>query len=279
MIKTIVVVGVAVLAGYGAASQAKQTMPQLIRDLGVQNDRDSATAREIGLTGEDRAGSPRAPAGALDKRNRMKIYVIGDSISMQYGPYLQEYLKGVMDYARKTAEEAALLDLDKAQGANGGDSSMVLSYLEGKARSGGIDADLLLVNCGLHDIKTDPVTGAKQVNLDQYKDNLRAIVETAASLRPKLIWIRTTPCDDAVHNQAARGIYRFSADVDAYNQAADRIMKEAGVPSIDLHTFTRNLGTDLYCDHVHFREDVREKQAAFIAGWLMAFTQNEPAQP
>ena len=47
-------------------------------------------------------------------------------------------------------------------------------------------------------------------------------------------------------------------------------MAAAGIPAIDLHGFTASIGPELYCDHVHFHEPVREKQAAFIAGWLMA---------
>jgi hypothetical protein len=62
--------------------------------------------------------------------------------------------------------------------------------------------------------------------------------------------------------------HRFAADCDAYNQVADEIMSAVGIPIIDLHTFTRNLGPDLYCDHVHFHESVRAQQAAFLAGWL-----------
>jgi len=62
----------------------------------------------------------------------MKLYVIGDSISIQYGPYLEAALRGVMAYARKEGEEEALLNLDIPQGANGGDSGMVLSFLEAK---------------------------------------------------------------------------------------------------------------------------------------------------
>ena len=68
--------------------------------------------------------------------------------------------------------------------------------------------------------------------------------------------------------------HRFVADCLAYNDAADRVMAEAGVPSIDLFTFTRNLGPDLYCDHVHFVEPIREKQAAFIAGWVNGYGAN-----
>ncbi len=201
----------------------------------------------------------------------MKIYIVGDSISIQYGPYLKGYLDGKMDYSRKEGGEEALLNLDIPQGANGGDSSMVLSFLRAKVESGGINADLLLINCGLHDIKTDPDTGKRQVSIDAYSENLHAIVDTVERMKSTLIWIRSTPVDEAVHNNAGLNMHRFSADCDDYNRVADEIMKEAGVPSLDLHGFTQTLGSDLYCDHAHFHEHIREKQAAFIAGWLMGY--------
>ncbi|MEZ4736850.1 MAG: SGNH/GDSL hydrolase family protein [Caldilineaceae bacterium] len=204
-----------------------------------------------------------------------KLYVIGDSISIQYGPYLQQALQGVMHYARKEGETEALLNLDNPQGANGGDSSMVLAFLQGVQRQGGLDADLLLVNCGLHDIKTNPQTGQKQVPIDHYAANLRAIVDLVATMQPTLVWIRTTPCDERIHNQPHMAFHRFAADGDAYNQVADEMMHNAGVPTIDLYTFTRNLGPDLYCDHVHFHESVRAQQAALIAGWLMHWLQDQ----
>jgi len=199
----------------------------------------------------------------------MKVYVIGDSISIQYGPYLQKYLSGSIEYSRKDGEDEALLNLDNPVGANGGDSYMVLSFLKAKAKAGGIDADLLLLNCGLHDIKTNPKTGEKQVSFENYKKNLKEIVKEVSKMKPKLVWIRTTPCDEKVHNSRPNmEFHRFSADCKKYNSAADKIMNEAGVPVIDLYTFTANLAKDIYCDHVHFLEHVREKQAAFIAGWL-----------
>ncbi len=214
----------------------------------------------------------------------MKVYVIGDSISIQYGPYLEAALRGVMAYARKEGEEEALLNLDKPQGANGGDSSMVLSFLAAKAAEGGIDADLLLLNCGLHDIKTDPATSTKQIPIDQYAQNLERIVQIARAMGPTLVWIRTTPCDETIHNHDGMAFHRFAADGQAYNEVADRIMRDHGVPVIDLYTFTNNLRLlsaeqatqaqpdDLYCDHVHFHDHIRRQQAAFIAGWLAGFT-------
>ena len=200
-----------------------------------------------------------------------KVYVVGDSISMQYGPYLAQYLRGVMTYSRKTEEEAEALALDPPQGANGGDSSMVLAFLQAKAASDGIDADVVLMNCGLWDLRTDPQTGEKQVPLDRYGENLRDLVSLVRAMGVRLVWVRTTPCDEAVHNTRESGFYRFAADCDVYNAAADEIMWANDVPIIDLHTFTRNLGDDLYFDHVHFHEHIREKQGAYIAGWLAAW--------
>ncbi|MBN2714078.1 MAG: SGNH/GDSL hydrolase family protein [Planctomycetes bacterium] len=198
----------------------------------------------------------------------MKIYVIGDSISIQYGPFLEKYLEGFMEYSRKEGTEEALLNLDNPQGANGGDSSMVLRFLRSMAEKDGNDADYMLVNCGLHDLKTDPASGARQIEIEDYEKNLREIVSVVGGMKPKMIWMRITPCDEAVHNVNNKSFHRYQADCARYNAAADKVMRELGVPSIDLFTFTSNLGDNPYCDHVHFKEEVREKQAAFIAGYL-----------
>jgi len=201
-----------------------------------------------------------------------KVYVIGDSISIHYGPYLEKYTKGFISYARKEGVEQSLQNLDVPLGANGGDSSNVLAYLEYKLRAGGIDADILLVNCGLHDIKTEPSTGKIQVPLEEYRKNLEKIIAAAKRLKLQMVWIRTTPCDENIHNRReGMKFHRFSADCKEYNAAADRIMSTHKIPVIDLYTFTVNLGDNLYCDHVHFHENIREKQAAFIAGWLASY--------
>ncbi len=201
--------------------------------------------------------------------DKPRLYVIGDSITIQYGPYLDKYVAGRFAYARKTAEAEAQLNLPNPQGENGGDSSVVLAFLRGMVASGALAADLLLVNCGLHDIKTDPVSGRKQVGIDDYRHNLIEIVAVARRASQPLVWVRTTPCDEAIHNSRPEmTFHRFAGDCAAYNAAADAVMASAGVRTIDLHTFTASLGPDLYCDHVHFYDHIREKQAAYIAGWL-----------
>lgn len=61
-----------------------------------------------------------------------KIFVVDDSISIQYGPFLEKYLQGIMRYSRKEGTEEALQNLDIPQGANGGDFSRVVAYLKAK---------------------------------------------------------------------------------------------------------------------------------------------------
>jgi hypothetical protein len=200
------------------------------------------------------------------------LFVLGDSISMQYGPHLQVMLEGVMTYARKTGENEGegYADLDMPEGANGGDSQRVLQYLRFKAEHEDFHPDVLLVNCGLHDIKTDPETSAVQVELDAYRGNLAEIVKIGRQTAGTLVWVRTTPVDDEQHNTRAKAFKRFAKDLLAYNAVADEIMTSAGVASIDLFAFTNGLGppAEVFCDHVHYPEPVQRLQAAFIAGYL-----------
>ena len=46
-----------------------------------------------------------------------KVFVIGDSISMHYGPYLKRSLEGFFEYDRKRDERQAQEDLDNPIGA------------------------------------------------------------------------------------------------------------------------------------------------------------------
>lgn len=191
------------------------------------------------------------------------LHVVGDSISIHYGPYLQKMLAGVMAYSRKTAPDGSL---DDTGAANGGDSAMVLDYL--RALQPDRRFDILLINCGLHDIKRDVMTHAVQVSRDQYEANLHEILEQAQRLAARTIWVRTTPVIDERHHRLNAAFQRCAVDVEAYNTAADRIMQEHRSTIIDLFTFTRNLGPDVYADHVHFTAETRAQQAAFMAGHL-----------
>ena len=199
-----------------------------------------------------------------------KIFVLGDSISIHYGPYLEKYIQGKMKYSRKDGTEDAESNLDLALGANGGDSSHVLTYLKKLLSTNKIDADFFLLNCGLHDIKRSINTNSTQISTKQYESNLNAIIDIFSKLESKLVWIRTTPVDEKIHNSISKTFLRYQKDYKEYNNIADKIMSKNKTPIIDLCSFTKNIDKELYCDHIHFHPSIREKQAAFIAGWLNA---------
>ncbi len=198
---------------------------------------------------------------------KRKIFVIGDSASIHYGPFLKKITRDKFDYDRKRGIEQALTDLDMPIGANAGDSVMVMDYLSQEYKRN-IKYDILLINCGLHDVRIDRAINKVQVQLEEYKINLRKIIEISKPMANKTIWIGLTPVIDEIHNSRKEGVLRYSKDVYAYDIAAKEIMAEYGVPCIDMYNFTKNLGADIYSDHVHFKQEIRELQATFIAGYL-----------
>lgn len=200
------------------------------------------------------------------QNDRKKLFVIGDSISIHYGPFLKQYISIQFDYDRKGAGKN-FSDLANAE-VNGGDSSCVLAYLNGLL-SGNFSCDYLLINCGLHDIKTDLVTRLHQVPLELYSRNLIEIVRKVKAAGITMLWARITPIDDEIHHSRPHASDRYSRDIDEYNATADEIMQSAGIPMIDLHDFTLSVADELYCDHVHFHEPIRKLQAAFIAGFIL----------
>ena len=199
-----------------------------------------------------------------------RLHVVGDSISIQYGPFLEPRLAGIAAYSRKTGDVGKL---DDPQGANGGDSSMVVEYLRSLPQPILPSIRYLMVNCGLHDIKRQIGSNTIQVPIGTYTENLERIVTFAREMDSVLIWVRTTPVVDAIHNHPGMEFHRYAADVETYNAAADSIMARHGIASIDLFTFTRGMGPSAYCDHVHYVESVREQQAAFIAAQLREIIQ------
>jgi lysophospholipase L1-like esterase len=197
-----------------------------------------------------------------------KIFLIGDSISVQYWPYLKEYLSDIADIERKKDDGQAEKNLDVPVGANGGDSRMVLEYLRAKYADEAFRPDYLLLNCGLHDIKHDPKTGVIQVTEDDYRKNLNEIVDLLQKNRTELIWIRTTWVVDSIHNAQSSSIRRYGDDVIRYNAIADDVMVKHQVKSIDLYQFSKQQGIEHIADHVHYDLPTRALQAAYIAGFV-----------
>jgi len=171
-----------------------------------------------------------------------KLLVIGDSISIGYTPHLRRHLDGQFDVTR-------------CEG-NGWDSKNVLGRLEDYLAGAG-DVAMILVNCGLHDIRRDRGGDGCQVPLADYRWNVRAILDRLIAAAPTVVWVRTTPVDDGRHEATHDKFDRLSADVDAYNAVADALAKAAGVPVIDLHQAVIDADTDtcIRNDGVHMTDD------------------------
>lgn len=199
--------------------------------------------------------------------NPLAIHVVADSISMHYGPYLEKYISPYHRYSRKGERIGRLRN---PEGVNGGDSSQVLAYLE-RCKAENMQWDLLVLNCGLHDIRFYE-TGNNQTSIEEYESNLGEIFTLASQLATHIVWVRTTPVIDELHNPIKNDYKRYNADVEKYNQTADRVVAERGIYSIDLYRFCQCLGREeTYCDHIHFTEETRNLQGAFIVGHLISY--------
>mgnify|MGYP005848844859 CR=1 FL=1 len=203
------------------------------------------------------------------------LFVLGDSVSMHYGPHLQRALGPTFAYARKgSVATADAVEVPTDDNANGGDSRMCLAYLRDRCSDPAFAPDLLLLNCGLHDVKQPPGGGPLQVPLDEYAANLRAMAALLADTRPRtrLVFATTTPVCEEHHNGPRSGIWRCQRDVDQCNDAARAVMVEVGAPVVDLAAFTLTQGDprDTLPDGRHFTEPVRAAQGVFLAGWLHA---------
>jgi lysophospholipase L1-like esterase len=208
-------------------------------------------------------------------QSRKQVFLIGDSISIYYTPYLQSDLADVVLFSREGRSQIESVDEEvEDPQANGGDSRAVLNYLRMRFNDDRFHPDIVLVNCGLHDIKRNPKTNVIQIDSSEYRKNLIAIFALLHLHKARVIWISSTPVDDARHNLLSKQFYRYNADVERYNRIAREICATRHIPIIDLYEFTAHLGKDHYIDHVHFDTSTRELQAAFIAGAVTMLLNN-----
>jgi acyl-CoA thioesterase-1 len=151
-----------------------------------------------------------------------RVLLIGDSISIGYTIPTRKLLEGKANVHRIPV--------------NGGPTTRGLEQIENWI--GTSTWDVIHFNFGLHDIKHVDDAGAsvgsevghRQVELDAYRDNLRAIVKRLQRTGARLIWCTTTPVPEG-----AKG--RVPGDEVAYNAAAVALMKVEGVEINDLHAF------------------------------------------
>lgn len=187
---------------------------------------------------------------------RKRVLIVGDSISIGYTPFVAELL----------AAEAETLH----NPGNGGDSDNVLQNLPSWLAEA--SADVVHLNCGLHDVKFHRDPPRIQVPLERYQDNLRGIVQQLRSSGAAVAWATSTPVVESRHT-AVKEFDRFNRDVDACNAAAEAIVSEAGLCINDLHGVVASAGPEeLICeDGVHMTEEGSRMLARAVADCLRRF--------
>lgn len=205
----------------------------------------------------------------------MNIFLIGDSIRVDYGSYLESYIGKDINIIGKEGIEEAYQNLDIPVGSNCGDSRMLVEYLKTTENLGRLEFEYFVFNCGLHDVKR--TSGEEKLAVDQkeYEENLRTILELVKD--KKVIFITSTPVERERYPEGFPFV-RYEDDVVEYNRIANNVMHSYNVEVIDMYSFTKSLGLcgdALYRDHAHFHKQIIQLQAAYLAGALSALVKRE----
>ena len=187
--------------------------------------------------------------------NLPDVLLIGDSISMGYTIPTRERLKGRANVRRPPR--------------NCGPTSRGLAHLE--EWLGARRWNVIHFNWGLHDLKyvdpggglTDPEKGRPFTSVEQYRKNLRKLVERLRATGAKLIWATTTPVPAGANG-------RKQGDAAKYNAAAKEIMNRPGITVNDLHAFALSRLQEIQRpQNVHFTQEGSAKLADQVAAAIL----------
>ena len=199
-----------------------------------------------------RAPEPEAVTSNDPSAHRVrspKVLLLGDSIRMSYQPFVTEALEAAAEVL--------------GPGENCQYSLFTLSSLDRWIGQLG-KPDIVHWNNGLHDVGHNPNRVPVQIPLEIYLGNLEIILRRLRQIAPIVIWATTTPVGPDRPFRSDQWSWR-TEEVDRYNDAAVRLMKDLEVPINDLHDLvSRNLEGYLSEDHLHLNEAGRKACAEAV---------------
>jgi lysophospholipase L1-like esterase len=199
-----------------------------------------------------------------------RLFVCGDSISVGYGPTLKVTLQNQINVTHRRDLPQVFPALVKPLRGYSGPARSLLEYTAAVLNSPEYRPDILLLNCGLHDVARGPA-GKKA---EQYERDLEALFALVQGRHVTLVWVQTTP--------KAAG-HRDNPEILEFNRISARVLGGRGVALIDLHAFTTALiaghgeANVIRPDGVHFTRFACEAQGRFSASELQKILQ--PKQP
>ncbi len=190
------------------------------------------------------------------------VLIIGDSISIGYTMPTRALLKGKVNLHRIPT--------------NGGPTTKGVTEIEkwlGKRKW-----DLIHFNWGLHDLKymgpkgenlyPKEKGGKVQVPLADYERNLHKLVARMKKSAKRLVWRNTTPIPPG-----SKG--RYVGDSVKFNEAAARVMKKHGIPTLDLFTPSKKNMKDWMREaNVHYHAHGSQAMAELIAKDILTRLKN-----
>ncbi len=174
------------------------------------------------------------------QNNKVKILIIGDSISIGYTPFVRENLKNIADVSH---------NLGNAQHTRTGLDS-IESWI------GNDDWDIIQINWGLWDLcyrhpdskeqgNRDKINGEITFNIKDYGDNLESIVKLIGKkTNAVIIFVTTTYVPDGEAG-------RFREDAIRYNDVAKRVMESNNIKVNDIYEKSIEI-------HNNFSKDVND---------------------
>ena len=194
------------------------------------------------------------------------VQIVGNSMKNTLQPDDQVFMSTV--FFDLSYGDIVVIDNDCAYLMS--DSKNVVKFVKQMDSEGRFNFDMFLFNCGLHDLKRNKPDRALQVSISDYESNLREVIAICKKNNVPVVFVNITPILDTRYGEDAEFI-RKNEDVIAYNAVAEKVMKENDVPVIDLNGYTLSLGqlSTTMRDHAHYYVDVQQKQAQYIADYIM----------
>jgi lysophospholipase L1-like esterase len=189
-----------------------------------------------------------ALAPITDRPDLPRVLLIGDSISIGY----------TLEVRARLEEKANVHRIPE----NGGSTLDGLAKLDRWLGDG--KWDVIHFNWGLHDLKhwkdrKLDLAGPQVAPVEVYEKNLRELVTRLKATGAKLIFATTTPVPEGSAG-------RVAADEIKYNEAALRVINEAGITIDDLHAVAAAKLAEIQLPkNVHFRPEGNRVLGARVA--------------
>jgi lysophospholipase L1-like esterase len=132
-------------------------------------------------------------------------------------------------------------------------------------------ADIVHLNCGLHDIRHDPGQSRPRTSPEEYAAHLRQVFTWLAATGATVVWATSTPVDEAMHGGIESSRW-YRADLVAYNRLSAELALGFGFRINDLHRWLSEAAVErlLMPDGVHFNRHGNQLIGQHVAAAIQA---------